>query len=73
MKASEVLKLLRIFRPILTKYIKKSLIKGTKLANGYYDYDAESVYALLSENIPRRIVVCARISTKKQKKSWKPK
>lgn len=68
MKASEVLKLLRISRPTLTKYIKNGLIKGKKLPNGYYDYDEGSVYALLNENIPRKIIIYARVSTKKQKK-----
>lgn len=69
MKANEVLKLLRISRPTLSKYVKENIIKVKKLPNGYYDYDEESVYTLLNKDIPRKNVIYARVSTKKQKKS----
>jgi predicted site-specific integrase-resolvase len=68
MKANEVLKLLRISRPTLTIYVKKGLIKGIKLPNGYYDYNEESVYAFLNRDIPRKVIAYARVSTNKQKK-----
>jgi len=68
MKASEVLRFLRISRPTLTKNIQNGLIKGIRLPDRYYDYNEESVYALLNKNIHRKIVIYGRFSTKKQKK-----
>lgn len=68
MKAGEVLKLLRISRPTLTKYVKSGLIKVTILKNGRYDYDSDSVYAFLNKNVQRKTVIYARVSTSKQKK-----
>ena len=47
MKAKEVLTTLGISRRTLTRYIKKQLIKVTKLPNGRYIYDDDSVYGLL--------------------------
>ena len=68
MKARDVLRLLRITRPTLTRYIKKGIIKGFLLPNKQYVYDEDSVYGLLNKDIPRKIVVYARVSTPKQKK-----
>lgn len=67
MKAKEVLKLLRITRPTLCRYIKEGKIKGNLLPNGYYDYEEESIYNLLNKEVPRKDVIYARVSTKKQK------
>ena len=44
MKSSEVLILLKITRSILCRYVKKGIIIATKLDNGYYDYNINSVY-----------------------------
>ena len=44
MKSKEVLELLQIVRPTLTKYVKESMIKITTLSNGRYDYDKDFVY-----------------------------
>ena len=41
MKASEVLRLLRISRPTLTKYVKDGLIKTVTLPNKRYEYDGK--------------------------------
>lgn len=68
MKASEVLKILRITRPTLSKYVKEGIIKVTVLPNGRYDYDSESVYAFLNKDVQRKTVIYARVSTSKQKK-----
>lgn len=68
MKANEVIKILRITRPTLSKYVKEGLIKVTVLPNGRYDYDSDSVYAFLNKNVQRKTVVYARVSTSKQKK-----
>ena len=67
MKAKEVLTILRVTRPTLTKYVKEGLIKVNKLPNGLYDYDANSVYAFINKDINRKTCIYARVSTNKQK------
>ena len=67
MKANEVLKLLRITRPTLTKYVKEGLVKVEKLPNGRYEYDSESVYSFLNKDMKRKTYIYARVSTSKQK------
>ena len=67
MKASEALKLLRITRPTLTKYVKEGLVKVEKLPNGRYEYDSESVYSFLNKDVKRKTYIYARVSTPKQK------
>ena len=67
MKAKEVIKLLKISRPTLCKYLKTGLIKGTILPNGTYDYEKESVYKVFNNGIERANVIYARVSTIQQK------
>lgn len=67
MKANEVLRLLRITRPTLTKYVKEGLIKVDKLPNGRYEYDSDSVYSFLNKDVKRKTYIYARVSTSKQK------
>lgn len=67
MKANEVLRLLRITRPTLTKYVKEGLVTVKKLPNGRYEYDSESVYSFLNKDVKRRTYIYARVSTTKQK------
>lgn len=59
MKSNEVLKLLNITRPTLCKYVKIKKIRATKLANGLYDYDEDSVLKLLHKE-PRKVAVYVR-------------
>ena len=47
MKSKTVLKLLKISRPTLTAYVKCGKVKVTLQPNGFYDYDADSVYKLI--------------------------
>ena len=61
------MKLLRITRPTLTKYVKEGLIKVEKLPNGRYEYDSESVYSFLNKDMKRKTYIYARVSTSKQK------
>lgn len=68
MKANEVLKILKVTRPTLTKYVKDGKLKVTMLPNGLYDYDEDSVLSLAKISIDRKCVVYARVSTQKQKK-----
>lgn len=50
MRAKEVMKVLQITRPTLSKYVKQGLIKVDSVINGQYRYNDESVYKLLSNN-----------------------
>lgn len=68
MKAKRVLKLLKITRPTLSKYVKIGRIKASVLPNGFYDYDEESVYKSLNKKLSRKSVLYCRVSTNKQKK-----
>jgi len=68
MKTKEVLELLQITRPTLTKYVKQGWIKVNVLPNGRYDYDEESVYKLFNKGVQRKTYIYARVSTLKQKK-----
>ena len=43
MLSKEVLDLLKITRPTLTKYVKNGIIKVSVLPNGRYDYCKEDV------------------------------
>jgi len=67
MKAKEVLKLLKITRPTLCKYVKTGLIKTKTLPSKQYIYDEESVFKLLDKNLTRSSVGYCRVSTIKQK------
>ena len=70
MKAKEVMQLLKISRITLYNYTKEGKIKGTKLHNGYYDYDSKSVYKLLGKS-DRFNVIYSRVSSSKQKHDLK--
>ncbi len=63
MKAKEVLQLLRISRPSLTKYVKKGIIRITVLPNGRYDYNEEDVYKIFMRGVERKTYIYARAST----------
>lgn len=67
MKANEVLELLHITRPTLSKYVKEKIIKVSVLPNGRYDYDKYSIYKLFNKGVERKTYVYARVSTPKQK------
>lgn len=69
MKCKQVLKLLQITRPTLSKYIKIGKIKGLMQPNGQYQYDDESVYKVLNKDLKRKSVIYCRVSTQKQKSS----
>jgi putative resolvase len=68
MKSNKVLKLLRVTRPTLCRYVKNGLIKVNRLPSGLYDYDEESVYKFLNKDVERKCVIYCRVSTSKQKK-----
>ena len=66
LKASEVLKLLRITRQTLSKYVKEKVIAVNELPNGRYEYDDKSVYAFLNKGESRKTYIYARVSCKSQ-------
>ena len=66
MKAIDVMKRLNILRTTLYNYTKFGTLKSTKLDNGYYEYDEDSVLAYLKKD-NRQNVIYARVSTPKQK------
>ena len=68
MKANEILKLLKISRVTLCHYVKEGKVKVTKMPNGRYDYDSDSVYSLMGIQ-KRDTVIYARVSTSSQKSS----
>lgn len=68
MKAKDVLKILKVTRPTLTKYVKEGKLKVNVLPSGFYDYDEDSVLALAKISTNRKCVIYARVSTQKQKK-----
>lgn len=68
MKTKDVLRILGITRPTLTKYVKNGTIGITELPNGRYDYNEEDVYRFLNKDCTRKTVIYARVSTNKQKK-----
>lgn len=67
MKSNEVLKILKISRVTLWKYVKSGKIRVTKESNGYYKYNNEDVYKIAGIEDNRLNVIYARVSTNKQK------
>lgn len=70
MKAKDVLKILQITRPTLTKYVKNGIIKTLAQNNGQYIYDDESVYSFigLKKNKNKKLnVIYARTSNPPKK------
>ena len=66
MRSKEALKVLGVTRVSLYTYVKKGLIKVTKLKNGFYDYDSKSIYDFIGKR-NRKHVIYARVATSKQK------
>lgn len=74
MKAKDVLKILNISRITLMKYLKVGYISATKLPNGRYEYDENSVFALIGnkkEKKNKKIISYSRVSTQNQKEQLK--
>ncbi|WP_181233589.1 IS607 family transposase [Helicobacter pylori] len=67
MKSKEVLKILKISRVTLWKYVKNGKIRVKQEPNGYYIYNDSDVYSLAGIEDGRLNVVYARVSTQKQK------
>jgi len=66
MKSKDALRILNVSRVTLSSYVKSGKIKVTKLSNGYYDYDDNSIFQFIG-NDKKFNVIYARVSTYKQK------
>ena len=55
MQSKEVCHLLGITKVTLNKYQKDGRLKGTKLPNGYWNWDNDSVYADFTQGNPGKI------------------
>lgn len=66
MRASEVLKILRISRGTLSKYVKEGKIRTLPSSTSWNEYDDNDVYSLINKG-ERKTFIYARVSTPKQK------
>lgn len=67
MKASEVMKTLRISRSTLLNYKNAGKIRVTQLHNGHYDYNNDDIYQLMNGDQQRMNIIYSRVSTHEQK------
>lgn len=68
MKSKDVLKILKVTRPTLCRYVHDGKISVKQLPNGFYDYNDDEVFELAHITKHRSCVIYARVSTQKQKK-----
>jgi len=68
MKTKQVLKILKVTRPTLTKYVKNGRIKVKEMPNGFYEYNDDDVFKAANISPSRKCVIYARVSTQKQKR-----
>lgn len=69
MKSKDVLKLLKVTRPTLCKYVKIGKIRAKKINHSVLDYNEDDVFALAGVENRKDCVIYARVSTQKQKSS----
>ena len=55
MFAKDVLRILQVSRPTLTKYVKTGIIRVHVMPNSHYDYNEEDVYKFLKKDVKRKI------------------
>jgi len=67
MKTAEVMRVLRVSRPTVYNYRVQGKLTGKLMTNSSWNYDEESVYKLLNDDVPRKNYIYARVSTFKQK------
>jgi len=69
MKAKDVLKILKVTRPTLCKYVKIGKIKVNRINERKLDYNEDDVFALAGIKQRKKGVIYARVSTNSQKSS----
>uniref|UniRef100_UPI003A93C624 MerR family transcriptional regulator n=1 Tax=Mitsuokella jalaludinii TaxID=187979 RepID=UPI003A93C624 len=57
MFAKDVLRILQVSRPTLTKYVKTGIIRVHVMPNGHYDYNEEDVYKFLNKDVKRKTYI----------------
>lgn len=67
MRASEVLRILRISRGTLSNYVKSGKIRTGSSTTKLLDYNDDDVYSMINKK-ERGIYIYGRVSTSKQKK-----
>lgn len=67
MVSKQVLNLLKITRQTLTRFVNEGKIKIKVLENGFYDYDDEDVYKILSGGIRNTVSLYTSEDNKKIK------
>ena len=67
MLSKQVLNLLKVTRPTLTKFVNEGRIKVEVLENGFYNYDDEDVYKILSNGV-RNIISLSIYASEDNKK-----
>ena len=69
MKGKDVLKLLKVTRPTLCRYVREGKIRAIKVNRTKLDYNEEDVFKLAGVENRAKGVIYARVSTPKQKSS----
>ena len=69
MKEKDVLKLLKVTRPTICRYVREGKIRAIKINRTKLDYNEEDVFKLAGIENRAKGVIYARVSTNKQKSS----
>ena len=69
MKYKEAIKILKVTRPTVCRYVRDGIIRANRLTNGQLDYNEDDVYKTAGIETSRKCVIYARVSTNKQKSS----
>ena len=69
MKGKDVLKLLKVTRPTICRYVREGKIRAIKVNRTKLDYNEEDVFKLAGIENRAKGVIYARVSTNKQKSS----
>ena len=69
MKGKDILKLLKVTRPTLCRYVREGKIRAIKINRTKLDYNEEDVFKLAGIENRAKGVIYARVSTNKQKSS----
>lgn len=64
MRKKDVIRVIGCHPSTVKRYVEKGYIKAVKLPNGRYNYDEESVYAMVGKRIPKenKIVAYCRVN-----------
>ena len=62
MFAKDVLRILKVSRPTLTKHVKTGTIRIHVMPNAHYDYNDEDVYKFLNKDVKAKNQEVSRIS-----------